>query len=153
MMKLRGKNLKGFTLIELFIVIAIMGVLAAVVIPNVGRFLGRGGTEANNTEQQNIQSAVFNLMVDNNLSVLDTPVGTATADMTAFPDTTANTAKTDATGTDCLVTDASNWNLFGTDVICGDASTTLGAVNYVATATTKCTYTADAAGTVTQVAC
>ena len=31
---------KGFTLIELLVVIGILGVIAAVVVPNVGKFIG-----------------------------------------------------------------------------------------------------------------
>src|SRR5512136_311865 len=86
-MKLIGmkKGSKGFTLIELLIVVAILGVLAAVVIPNVGRFIGRGQTEAQKTELKNIQSAVLSMMTDNNISVLPAPVSAATNNMSAFP--------------------------------------------------------------------
>ncbi|MFC2040388.1 type IV pilin protein, partial [Chloroflexota bacterium] len=80
---------KGFTLIELLIVVAILGVLAAVVIPNVSRFIGRGETEAGETELSNIQSAVTALMTDNGLTALPNPVGVATDDMGAFPDATS----------------------------------------------------------------
>jgi type IV pilus assembly protein PilA len=61
-MRLPKRGEKGFTLIELLIVVAILGVLAAVVIPNVGRFIGRGETEAKDTEFANIQSAVISMM-------------------------------------------------------------------------------------------
>ncbi|MDD5038422.1 MAG: prepilin-type N-terminal cleavage/methylation domain-containing protein, partial [Dehalococcoidales bacterium] len=66
-MRIPRRDEKGFTLIELLIVVAILGVLAAVVIPNVGRFIGRGKTEAAATEFTNIQSALISMMVDNNL--------------------------------------------------------------------------------------
>ena len=78
---------KGFTLIELLIVVAILGVLAAVVIPNVGRFLGKGEDEAKETEFATLQAALHAMMIDNDLSTLSGFVdsGSETNDMTAFP--------------------------------------------------------------------
>jgi len=55
---------KGFTLIELLIVIAILGVLAAVAIPNVGKFMGKGEVEAANTEMHNLQTTVMAMIAD-----------------------------------------------------------------------------------------
>src|SRR3989304_679895 len=97
-MKLPKRGEKGFTLIELLIVVAILGVLAAVVIPNVGRFIGRGKTEAAATELSSIQSAVVSMMVDKNLSTLTGNIsghdsaGEATNDMSDFPDAAAGGA-------------------------------------------------------------
>ena len=55
---------KGFTLVELLIVIAILGVIAAVVIPNLGRFAGRGYVEAANAEADAVHNAVMIAMVE-----------------------------------------------------------------------------------------
>ena len=55
---------KGFTLIELLIVIAILGVIAAVVIPNLGRFAGRGYVEAANAEADAVHNAIMIAMVE-----------------------------------------------------------------------------------------
>ena len=89
-----AKGEGGFTLIELLIVVAILGILAAVVIPNVGRFLGRGETEAENAEFQSLITATNAMMVDNNISTIPNivapntaPCTTGTKVMSAFPDT------------------------------------------------------------------
>jgi len=157
-MRLPKKGEKGFTLIELLIVVAILGVLAAVVIPNVGRFIGRGEEEAKDTEFSNIQAAVSAMMVDNAMSLLITPVtdadaGTAgiqgTKNMAAFPDTTANTAKgTDVEGNTYDASDGVGFILYQHDRIAGGGTANLS--NYVATATTAYYYVVDAQGTVTQ---
>jgi len=71
---------KGFTLVELLVVIAIIGVIAAVVVPNVGRFMGRGKTEAYAVELHNVQTATMAMLADSDTALL-TAVSTATDDM------------------------------------------------------------------------
>ncbi len=129
-MNLPKKGEKGFTLIELLIVVAILGVLAAIVIPNVGRFIGRGKSESAATEAASIQAAVFSMMVDVGVATLPSGYAnvTATNNMAAFPHTTNMS----------LVLYGNTWT--GT------------AVNYVASNQTKGSYTVDALGTVNQTA-
>jgi type IV pilus assembly protein PilA len=59
-MKDMVKNLRdarGFTLIELLIVVAILGIIAAIVVPNVSSFMTAGMLNAANTEAGNIKTA------------------------------------------------------------------------------------------------
>jgi len=73
---------KGFTLVELLVVIAIVGVIAAVVVPNVGRFIGRGRTEAYAAEIHNVQTATMALLAESTAGVLDAAsCGVAQSDM------------------------------------------------------------------------
>ena len=63
---------KGFTLMELLIVVAILGVLAAVVIPRFTSLIGRGESEAATTELSIVQTAVVAYMTDNKTTTAPT---------------------------------------------------------------------------------
>ena len=65
-----SEDQKGFTLIELLVVVGIIVALAAVIVPMVIQFSGRGDEGAATAEWDSIQSAIDTMMADNTLTAV-----------------------------------------------------------------------------------
>ncbi|MDD2310806.1 MAG: prepilin-type N-terminal cleavage/methylation domain-containing protein [Desulfuromonadaceae bacterium] len=61
--KLRSK--KGFTLIELLIVVAIIGILAAIAIPQFSSYREKAYNSASNSDVKNVKTGLEAFMADN----------------------------------------------------------------------------------------
>jgi type IV pilus assembly protein PilA len=64
-MKMIHRGEKGFTLIELLIVVAILGIIAAVIIPNISRFMTTGELSAANSEAEQVKTAALGYFGEN----------------------------------------------------------------------------------------
>ena len=62
---------KGFTLVEILVVVSIMAALAVVVGVNIGKYIGQGETEAYATELQNMRTAVSAMIHESSTGQLD----------------------------------------------------------------------------------
>ena len=104
----------GFTLVELLVVVGVIVALAAVIVPSVVKFSGKGETGAKAAEGENVQAAIDTMLADKGitgvtgLSTADNstqvwtalPTGTGTAPLDTYlrDDTTAYFYCYDSTG-------------------------------------------------------
>ena len=82
-----ARGQKGFTLIEMIVVVGIIAVLAAVIVPNMGKFIGQGESGAMKAEQDAVKTAMKAMMADNTITTV-TAQGSGTNssnDWTALP--------------------------------------------------------------------
>lgn len=59
------KNQKGFTLIELLIVVAIIGILAAIAIPQFSAYRQKAYNSASNSDVKNLKTGMEAYMAEN----------------------------------------------------------------------------------------
>jgi prepilin-type N-terminal cleavage/methylation domain-containing protein len=92
----------GFTLVEILLAVAVLGIVAAIAVPTVANIRSNSEAKANATEISTVQAAVDAMMSDQELEVVPTVTSaSATNDMTSFPGA-SNALNGDATYGDYL---------------------------------------------------
>ena len=74
-------NRKGFTLVELLAVIAIMGILSGVAIMAVTRYLNKSKEHAYDTIFNSVKDASINYILDQNIKITVTPTSINISDL------------------------------------------------------------------------
>ncbi|MDA0733983.1 MAG: type II secretion system protein [Chloroflexi bacterium] len=80
-----AKGQGGFTLIEMIVVVGIIAVLAAVIVPNIGKFIGSGEAGAKNAEQGSVETAMSAMMAENAVTLVTATTPNSINGWTALP--------------------------------------------------------------------
>ena len=79
------KGQQGFTLMEMIVVVGIIAVLAAAIVPNIGKFIGTGEQGAKDAEWESVEMAMNAMMSDAAVTTVTALVGNSTATWDALP--------------------------------------------------------------------
>ena len=125
--KLSNRNSKGFTLIELMIVIAIIGILAAIAIPNFLRYRDKAYCAKSETDAQNVVAALSSYFADPDHTAIPTLAQLTGLEELVLNNPGATTVTASGNGAIISVGDDANrcpyvakeselyWTYFGTD--------------------------------------
>ena len=115
------RNAKGFTLIELLIVVAIIGIIAAIAIPNLLNAIDRGKQKRTMADLRSIGTAIEEYSIDNNFYPAATTVALLEAEVS--PSYMRKLPQRDGWGMDFAVTSVSTDYTLAS---CGKGATSCG---------------------------